>query len=125
MLLRSGTTFLVLAVAKKIASELGVPLLGCVPLEMSVRQGGDQGIPIVVQYAESESAQALKSHCPTGGGKSLNYGPGFVMVMNVALQKRWRLFVNVWQGMDWLLLLLPVALVIFGALVINSTPTKH
>jgi len=30
-------------------------------LEMSVRQGGDQGIPIVVQYAESESAQALKA----------------------------------------------------------------
>jgi len=46
---------------EKIASELGVPLLGCVPLEMSVRQGGDQGIPIVVQYAESESAQALKA----------------------------------------------------------------
>ena len=30
---------------EKIASELGVPLLGCVPLEMSVRQGGDQGYP--------------------------------------------------------------------------------
>ncbi|MGF1566886.1 MAG: Mrp/NBP35 family ATP-binding protein [Nodosilinea sp.] len=42
-----------------IAAELGVPLLGCVPLEMAVRQGGDQGIPIVVQYPDSASAQAL------------------------------------------------------------------
>ena len=41
--------------------------------------------------------------------------------MNANLQKRWRLFANVWQGMDWLLLLLPMALVPFGALVINST----
>ncbi len=43
------------------------------------------------------------------------------MLMNVDLQKRWRLFANVWQGMDWLLLLLPAALVIFGSFVINST----
>jgi rod shape determining protein RodA len=41
--------------------------------------------------------------------------------MNAGLQKRWRLFANVWQGMDWLLLLLPVGLVIFGSLVIHST----
>ncbi|HIK46404.1 MAG TPA: Mrp/NBP35 family ATP-binding protein [Leptolyngbyaceae cyanobacterium M65_K2018_010] len=44
---------------EKIAAELGVPLLGCVPLEMTVRQGGDQGIPIVVQFPESASAKAL------------------------------------------------------------------
>jgi rod shape determining protein RodA len=41
--------------------------------------------------------------------------------MNANLQKRWRLFANVWQGMDWVLLLLPTALVIFGSLVIDST----
>jgi ATP-binding protein involved in chromosome partitioning len=46
---------------EKISIELGVPLLGCVPLEMAVRQGGDQGIPIVVQYPDSASAQALKA----------------------------------------------------------------
>lgn len=44
---------------EKIAVELGVPLLGCIPLEMTVRQGGDDGIPIVVQYPESASAKAL------------------------------------------------------------------
>lgn len=46
---------------EKISTDLGVPLLGCVPLEMAVRQGGDQGMPIVVQYPDSESAKALKA----------------------------------------------------------------
>jgi ATP-binding protein involved in chromosome partitioning len=46
---------------EKISSELGVPLLGCVPLEIAVRQGGDQGIPILVQYPDSESAKALRA----------------------------------------------------------------
>lgn len=41
------------------AQELGIPLLGCVPLEMGVRQGGDQGVPIVVAAPASASAQAL------------------------------------------------------------------
>jgi rod shape determining protein RodA len=41
--------------------------------------------------------------------------------MNIQFQKRWRLFASGWQGMDWLLLLLPVGLVLFGSLVINST----
>ncbi|NMF83952.1 Mrp/NBP35 family ATP-binding protein [Nodosilinea sp. P-1105] len=44
---------------EKISAELGVPLLGTIPLEMTVRQGGDQGVPIVVQYPESASAKAL------------------------------------------------------------------
>ncbi|MGL5081324.1 MAG: Mrp/NBP35 family ATP-binding protein [Microcoleaceae cyanobacterium] len=43
------------------AKELGVPLLGGIPLEMPVRQGGDIGVPIVVSQPESASAQALKS----------------------------------------------------------------
>jgi ATP-binding protein involved in chromosome partitioning len=46
---------------EKIATDLGVPLLGCVPLETSVREGGDQGVPIVVQFPDSASAQALKA----------------------------------------------------------------
>ena len=44
---------------EKIATDLGVPLLGCVPLETAVREGGDQGVPIVVQFPESASAKAL------------------------------------------------------------------
>ncbi|ACK71457.1 protein of unknown function DUF59 [Gloeothece citriformis PCC 7424] len=44
---------------EKASSELQVPLLGCVPLEISLRQGGDAGIPIVVGEPESASAKAL------------------------------------------------------------------
>jgi ATP-binding protein involved in chromosome partitioning len=43
----------------KAAQALGVPLLGCIPLEMPVREGGDLGIPIVVSQPESAAAQAL------------------------------------------------------------------
>ena len=41
------------------AEELGVPLLGKVPLEMPVREGGDNGLPIVLGQPESASAKAL------------------------------------------------------------------
>ncbi len=44
---------------EKAAQELQVPLLGCVPLEMALREGGDRGIPIVIEHPESASAQAL------------------------------------------------------------------
>ncbi len=44
---------------EKIAQELDLPLLGCIPLEMPVRQGGDQGLPILVKAPESAAAKAL------------------------------------------------------------------
>lgn len=44
---------------EKTAKELQVPLLGCVPLEISLRQGGDRGVPIVVGEPVSASAKAL------------------------------------------------------------------
>jgi ATP-binding protein involved in chromosome partitioning len=44
---------------EKASQELGVPLLGCVPLEIALRQGGDAGIPIVVAEPASASAKAL------------------------------------------------------------------
>ena len=43
----------------KTAAELGIPLLGCVPLEISTRVGGDNGVPIVVADSDSASAKAL------------------------------------------------------------------
>ncbi|MBD1867529.1 Mrp/NBP35 family ATP-binding protein [Leptolyngbya sp. FACHB-541] len=46
---------------EKTSKELNLPLLGCIPLEMSLRQGGDRGIPIVVESPDSASAQALKA----------------------------------------------------------------
>ncbi|MEM7578689.1 MAG: Mrp/NBP35 family ATP-binding protein [Cyanobacteria bacterium P01_A01_bin.80] len=44
----------------KTAAELEIPLLGCVPLEISTRVGGDSGVPIVVADPDSASAKALK-----------------------------------------------------------------
>lgn len=41
------------------AQELGLPLLGCVPLEMPVREGGDQGRPIVLADPDAPAAKAL------------------------------------------------------------------
>ncbi|MBW4659934.1 MAG: Mrp/NBP35 family ATP-binding protein [Drouetiella hepatica Uher 2000/2452] len=46
---------------ERTSKELGLPLLGCVPLEMPVREGGDRGIPIVIDLPDSASAQALKA----------------------------------------------------------------
>jgi len=44
---------------QRTSDELNLPLLGCIPLEISLRQGGDRGIPIVVEHPESASAKAL------------------------------------------------------------------
>jgi ATP-binding protein involved in chromosome partitioning len=44
---------------QKTSTELGLPLLGCVPLEIPVRQGGDRGVPIVIDGPETASAKAL------------------------------------------------------------------
>ncbi|MCM0589113.1 MAG: Mrp/NBP35 family ATP-binding protein [Gloeotrichia echinulata CP02] len=54
---------------QKTATELGVPLLGCVPLEISTRVGGDNGIPIVVGQPDSASAKALTAIALTIAGK--------------------------------------------------------
>jgi ATP-binding protein involved in chromosome partitioning len=44
---------------EKTARELDLPLLGCVPLEISLREGGDRGIPIVIAEPDSAAAKAL------------------------------------------------------------------
>jgi ATP-binding protein involved in chromosome partitioning len=44
---------------EKTSKELNIPLLGCIPLEISLREGGDVGVPIVVAAPESASAKAL------------------------------------------------------------------
>ncbi len=41
------------------AEELGVPLLGQIPIESQVREAGDAGEPIVARYPDSQSAQAF------------------------------------------------------------------
>jgi ATP-binding protein involved in chromosome partitioning len=45
---------------ERLAAELGVPLLGRVPLYEQVLAGGDLGLPIVVGEPESAAAKALR-----------------------------------------------------------------
>jgi ATP-binding protein involved in chromosome partitioning len=44
---------------QRIADELGVPLLGQIPLETRLREGGDSGEPVVVASPDSEVAKAF------------------------------------------------------------------
>jgi ATP-binding protein involved in chromosome partitioning len=44
----------------KTVAALDLPLLGCVPLEIGLREGGDRGVPITLSNPESASAQALR-----------------------------------------------------------------
>jgi ATP-binding protein involved in chromosome partitioning len=43
----------------KLADELGVPLLGSVPLDAALRAAGDLGVPVVEVHPESDSARAI------------------------------------------------------------------
>ncbi|MBC8122119.1 MAG: Mrp/NBP35 family ATP-binding protein [Gemmatimonadaceae bacterium] len=45
---------------KRTAGELGLPLLGQIPLEMPVREGGDQGVPITIARPDSVSAESFR-----------------------------------------------------------------
>ncbi len=53
----------------RMAEELDLPLLGCVPLEIQLREGGDAGLPIVIAAPESASAKALQAIAQTVAGK--------------------------------------------------------
>ena len=48
-----------------LAADLGIPLLGQVPLVTAVRQGGDEGRPIVAVDPQSETAQAFSAIAAT------------------------------------------------------------
>ena len=43
----------------QLAQELGVSLLGTVPLDTALREAGDTGAPVVETHPESESARAI------------------------------------------------------------------
>jgi ATP-binding protein involved in chromosome partitioning len=44
---------------ERLADELGIPLLGSVPLEPTVRECGDEAEPVVAAVPESAAARAL------------------------------------------------------------------
>ena len=45
---------------EELATKLGVPLLGQLPLVQQLREGGDDGNPITVAHPDSESAKAFQ-----------------------------------------------------------------
>ena len=47
--------------AEKASKDLGVKLLGKIPFEIEVGQQGDQGLPFILKYPESESTKAFKA----------------------------------------------------------------
>jgi ATP-binding protein involved in chromosome partitioning len=51
-----------------LADDLGVPLLGKVPLVSALREGGDDGVPIVVSDPEGEAAQVFTQLAATIAG---------------------------------------------------------
>ena len=48
-----------------LADDLGVPLLGQVPLVPALRQGGDEGVPVVLSDPEGEAAAAFDALAST------------------------------------------------------------
>ena len=46
---------------KKLADQMGVPLIGSIPMDADVRVGGDSGVPIVVSNPEAAAAKALQA----------------------------------------------------------------
>jgi ATP-binding protein involved in chromosome partitioning len=54
---------------EKTAKELDIPLLGCVPLEIPVREGGDIGVPMVISQPDSAAAKALREISQKIAGK--------------------------------------------------------
>ncbi len=44
---------------ERLSTQLGVKLLGCVPLDARLREAGDDGVPLVLSEPDSEPAQAI------------------------------------------------------------------
>ena len=47
--------------AEKASKDLSIKLLGKIPFEIEVSQQGDQGLPFILKYPESESTKAFKA----------------------------------------------------------------
>ena len=49
-------------VAEQLTADLGyeVPLLGSIPIEVSLREGGDEGVPVVLAEGSSEAQESLR-----------------------------------------------------------------
>ena len=46
---------------EKLAEQAGLPFIGAIPMDPSVREGGDSGEPVVVSQRDSPVALALRA----------------------------------------------------------------
>jgi ATP-binding protein involved in chromosome partitioning len=46
---------------ERLANEAGVPYIGAIPMDPTVREGGDAGKPVVVSHPDSPVAKALSA----------------------------------------------------------------
>src|SRR5260370_4043099 len=56
--------------AESAAKRLGVPFLGAVPLEESIREDADSGVPVVISRPESAGAQAFMEIASQGAART-------------------------------------------------------
>jgi ATP-binding protein involved in chromosome partitioning len=63
---------------ERLASELGVPLLGTVPLDARLREAGDAGDPVVWASPESAAAVAVRELAAAVAGTRRERGVGIV-----------------------------------------------
>jgi ATP-binding protein involved in chromosome partitioning len=67
----------------RLAEELGMPLLGRIPLDPRLRESGDAGEPLVESDPESESAQAIASLAEAIAATKREEGVGIVKALPV------------------------------------------
>ena len=67
----------------RLADELGVPLLGRIPLDSRLRESGDAGAPLVESDPESEAAQAISSIAEAIAATKREEGVGIVKALPV------------------------------------------
>jgi ATP-binding protein involved in chromosome partitioning len=46
---------------ERLARESGVPFIGAIPMDPSVREGGDKGVPVIISQPDSPVSRALRS----------------------------------------------------------------
>jgi ATP-binding protein involved in chromosome partitioning len=44
---------------ERLSKEIGIPLLGSIPIDMEIRKGGDDGVPFMVSSADSETGRVF------------------------------------------------------------------
>ena len=46
---------------ESLSRETGIPLLGSIPIDIELRKGGDRGLPLMVEAADSKTGEVFKA----------------------------------------------------------------